>query len=174
MAHCKWGTCNSDWRYREKDYMNNVKLFPFPKPCKYFYCEMKDPTIVVWHDRSTCSKCSLAMAWIQACKIEGFNKLEHITRSCYVCSKHFVDGEPNGMNPVPVSAGSFGKTTVPRKPPSRRVCDSQKSKTPDEAPISAPSTSALSNTGSTSASISPTKDDLKHKLVESYNKGNIP
>lgn len=29
---CSWGTCNSDSRYKDKDYMQNVSFHAFPKP----------------------------------------------------------------------------------------------------------------------------------------------
>ena len=34
MPHhrCAWGTCNSDSRYKDRDYMNGVIFFMFPKP----------------------------------------------------------------------------------------------------------------------------------------------
>ena len=30
-ARCSWGTCNSDARFKDKDYMKDVKFFTFPK-----------------------------------------------------------------------------------------------------------------------------------------------
>jgi hypothetical protein len=34
--------------------------------------------------------------------VESLTRLEQITRSCYVCSKHFRDGAPTSENPYPL------------------------------------------------------------------------
>ena len=32
VPRCAWGVCNSDGRYKHKDYTKNVSFFTFPKP----------------------------------------------------------------------------------------------------------------------------------------------
>ena len=32
VKKCAWGTCKSDSRYKEKDYMKDVDFFTFPSP----------------------------------------------------------------------------------------------------------------------------------------------
>lgn len=159
MTHCKWGNCNSNYRYRNLDHMKDVTFIPFPKPCKYFRAEIKDPTILVWHDRTTCEKCSLCMEWIRACKVEGFSNLEQITSNSYVCSKHFVDGKPTEQHPIPITAGSFGNIIKRRKLAPRRYS------------LPAEPSSSVSVTETTPSiqptTISPSKDCLKRKLEES-------
>ena len=30
--HCAWGTCNSDSKYHDRDYMAGIVFYKFPKP----------------------------------------------------------------------------------------------------------------------------------------------
>ena len=49
---CAWGTCNSDGRYTDREHMQNVQFYTFPKP-------------VIEHDDNTDTiKCR---EWIRAC-----------------------------------------------------------------------------------------------------------
>ena len=116
------------------------------------------------HDRDTCEKCSLALAWIKACNIEGFNKLENITKSCYVCSLHFLDGKPTTAHPIPtsISTGSFGKIITPRKPP-LRIAPSTTG-TSNIRDISDLSAAPIDNPTSSCSSNSPSKEDFKRKF----------
>ena len=64
---CSWGCCNSDSRYSDRDHMQGVKFFPFPKP---------------WIDAESCRK------WLRACgrPYEQLNE-KKIAGHHYVCSK---------------------------------------------------------------------------------------
>ena len=75
---CAWGTCNSDVRYKHKEYMKGVKFFTFPKP-------------VLGDDlNANTIKC---LEWISACSIpdeqlnikkiaEDIAKKIHVLLSC--------------------------------------------------------------------------------------------
>lgn len=64
---CQWGQCNSDSRYKHKDYMKDVFFIPFPKP------------------HISMTKC---LEWIKKCgrPHEQLNP-EKIDKYKYVCSK---------------------------------------------------------------------------------------
>ena len=67
VKHCKWGKCNSDSRYSEKDHMKNVTFFPFPKPSRDL---------------------EKAKQWIKMCGLpQDQMSLDKINRYYYVCSK---------------------------------------------------------------------------------------
>ena len=68
--HCCYGTCNSDSRYSDREYMKDVFWIPFPKPKR---------------------KLEMCQRWVRACGREHFT-VEKITRWTYICSKHFVGG----------------------------------------------------------------------------------
>jgi hypothetical protein len=109
LKHCKWGTCNSDSSasYASKEHMQGVKFFLFPRPCADFRLLKRDSILQLVHDASKCQQCCKCQTWINACRVEVFSKLEDCMRSHYVCSNHFVDGEPTLSNPNPLIAGSF-------------------------------------------------------------------
>ena len=106
-VHCKWGKCNSNSRYPSKDYMQGVTFFPFPKPCQDHRLLKRDSTLQLRHDPNSCPQCCKCLVWINACRLQGFNKVDDIKKSCYICSKHFIDGKPTPQNPNPVTAGSI-------------------------------------------------------------------
>nr|XP_018666905.1 uncharacterized protein LOC108949341 [Ciona intestinalis] len=87
MPHCSWGTCNSDSKYgaaskNPRINMVGVRFFPIPKP------------------KTQLEKCKI---WIKACGRQNFG-IENVTKNSYVCSKHFVSGEPSSKYPNPISA----------------------------------------------------------------------
>ena len=105
--YCKWGTCTSN---SKKD--KSIVFFPFPKPCEDFRALKADPSLIaIQHDPDSCSQCAKCAAWIRACSIQNFSRLEQINGNCYVCYKHFPDDKPTQENPCPVSARSFSQVS---------------------------------------------------------------
>lgn len=133
MPRCAWGLCNSDSRYgekskRPKQSMVGVKFFPFPKP------------------KTKLDRC---MAWIKACGRKDFT-VKHVTRSTYVCSKHFVYGSPNTTYPDPFPAleHATSQDMRPKRPlPKRNMSSSKKPKLKelemDNSPTSIVNTSVV-------------------------------
>ena len=107
VKHCKWGTCNSNSQHAAKEHMQGVNFFVIPRPCADYRILKRDSTLQLVHDASKCKQCCKCQAWINACRVEGFSKLDDYKTTYYVCSKHFVDGEPTPSNPNPLIAGSF-------------------------------------------------------------------
>ena len=99
--HCKWGTCNSDYRKQE-----NINFIPFTKPCKDHRLLKRDSSLLLTHNSNSCAQCSKCLLWINACQVQGIAKVNSINSSWYICSKHFVDGKPTVINPNPLIAGS--------------------------------------------------------------------
>uniref|UniRef100_A0A8C4QH14 Uncharacterized protein n=1 Tax=Eptatretus burgeri TaxID=7764 RepID=A0A8C4QH14_EPTBU len=89
MVHfkqCSYGTCSNDTRHAHKPHMQGVWFLPFPKPT---------------NKPKECDR------WIRACGRPAAFDRSRITKSTYVCSKHFVGG--NGPtrdypDPVPLPA----------------------------------------------------------------------
>lgn len=98
VKRCAWGTCNSDTRYKDKEYMKDVEFWPVPKPKTRL------------HDTKI---------WVQACGRKSFT-VANVNKHAYVCSKHFVDGRPTDVHPYPVRADARGRVVSARKPPVRR------------------------------------------------------
>ena len=68
--HCCYGLCNSDSRYLDRPYMENVKWIPFPKPKRLL------------------EKCQ---RWLRACGRDDFT-VGSVRKWTYICSKHFIGG----------------------------------------------------------------------------------
>ncbi|ESO85261.1 hypothetical protein LOTGIDRAFT_167837 [Lottia gigantea] len=101
--HCCYGTCNSDSRYSDREYMEGVFWVPFPKP------------------KRKLEKC---LRWLRACRREDF-PVEKVTRWTYICSKHFVgENGPTNSHPDPIPATftpkQVDKFSRKRKPPTPR------------------------------------------------------
>ncbi|KAJ8312196.1 hypothetical protein KUTeg_009569, partial [Tegillarca granosa] len=107
VKRCQWGLCNSDTRYPER-LEGGVRFILFPKP------------------RRNKEKC---LRWIKLCGRLHEQLNVHIVdgnRHLFVCTKHFVEGEPTACFPDPVPAivnGPESTThhTPARKPPTRRA-----------------------------------------------------
>ena len=114
MVTCSWGLCNSDSRYgpngkRSREDMTNVKFYSFPKP------------------KTNLEKCK---QWIKACGRKYFT-VDNITRSSYVCSKHFYEGKPTEAypNPYPADTPKLDlKISAKRSAPKSRPCIPSKQK----------------------------------------------
>ncbi|XP_060595511.1 uncharacterized protein LOC132749669 [Ruditapes philippinarum] len=106
--HCCYGLCNSDSRYNDRDYMQDVFFIPFPKP------------------KSNELKCN---KWISACGRKDFT-VNHIKKWTYICSKHFVGGKgPTDNHPDPLPA-----TYTPLQV--EKFSRKRKAPTPRAAPVS--------------------------------------
>ncbi|XP_013419440.1 uncharacterized protein LOC106180094 [Lingula anatina] len=100
--HCCYGTCRNDSRYPNRPEMEGVFFINFPKPKT---------------QREKCEK------WIYACgrPKDQFN-VEKITKSTYICSKHFVGGRgptEDYPDPIPATASAerVRKISRPRRKP---------------------------------------------------------
>lgn len=111
VKHCKWGTCNSDSRYLVDS--DSIKFIPFPKPCKDHRLLKRDSSLQLKHNVNECAQCSKCLVWINACRVEGVNNVDNITRSWFICSRHFVDGKPTLEFPNPLIAGSHPSVSIP-------------------------------------------------------------
>lgn len=81
--HCAYGNCNSDDRYKHKDYMKGVRFILFPQPGKDL---------------------EKAKRWAHLCGRENFT-YKNITKYTYICDLHFKDPQgPTIENPDPVLA----------------------------------------------------------------------
>lgn len=95
VKRCSWGTCNTDSRYPER-LTGGIKFIPFPKPA------------------TNIEKCK---RWIRLCGRTAYQLNEEVLRDrnkskhFYVCSKHFIDGEPSEKVPDPISALPHNITT---------------------------------------------------------------
>ncbi|XP_052785200.1 uncharacterized protein LOC128220736 [Mya arenaria] len=105
VKRCSYGTCNTDSRYTER-LENDIKFYPFPKPGRNL------------------EKC---IRWLRLCgrpndqlnleKLKNHGTAKHV----YVCSKHFVDGQPTTGNPDPLPALPYDHATPARRPPKLRA-----------------------------------------------------
>ena len=121
VKHCHWGECHSN-SHKKQTNDDNIVFFPIPKPCKYFRNDLKDLSLVLSHDSKKCKKCKLAQAWINSCKVQGFDSLnELVGKTYYVCSLHFVDKKPTDINPIPISATSSSSIFKQRRPLKRHL-----------------------------------------------------
>ena len=86
VKRCAWGTCKSDSRYKDKEYMKDVIFWPIRKP--------KTPL------RET-------LQWVKACNRKHFT-VKNVDKHAYVCIKHFPEGRPtaNYIYPIPLTDGS--------------------------------------------------------------------
>ncbi|KAL2092960.1 hypothetical protein ACEWY4_010272 [Coilia grayii] len=83
VKRCAWGICNTDSHFPER-LEGGVRFFPFPKP------------------KSNPEKCRL---WIKLCgRPHSQLNPSRINKHSFVCSKHFVNGEPSPDFPNPVPA----------------------------------------------------------------------
>ncbi|XP_062568430.1 uncharacterized protein LOC134230607 [Saccostrea cucullata] len=104
VKRCSWGTCNTDSRYPER-LTGGIKFIPFPKP----------PT-----NPEKCKR------WIRLCGRPAYQLNEEVLRDrnkskhFYVCSKHFINGEPSEKFPDPISALTHDKTTAPSRRATKR------------------------------------------------------
>ena len=98
VKRCAWGTCKSDTRYSEREYMKEVTFFPIPKP------------------KTRLEECKI---WVKACGRKNFT-VDNVTKHSYICSKHFVENRPTEKYPHPVTAGSKENVKPCRKPPTKR------------------------------------------------------
>nr|CAB3263250.1 uncharacterized protein LOC108949341 [Phallusia mammillata] len=92
MSSCSWGVCNSNSKYRPegprpREDMKGVRFFTIPT--------LKNQP----------EKCKL---WVDACGRDGF-QTTNVTIKSYICSKHFVDGEPTEKNPNPIDARTLSQ-----------------------------------------------------------------
>ncbi|CAC5410113.1 unnamed protein product [Mytilus coruscus] len=122
VRRCTWGKCNSDNRYKDRDYMQNVSFWPIPKPA---------------------TRLSETKLWVKACGRKDVT-IKDVNKHSYVCSKHFVEGRPTSSYSYPVSALStspFSTVKPCRKPPTRRELFTNrtpKSKSEPRATVPAP------------------------------------
>ncbi|XP_056329543.1 uncharacterized protein si:ch73-311h14.2 [Danio aesculapii] len=80
---CAYLLCKSDTRY-PKRLDGVVKFFPFPKP------------------KTQGEKCR---AWIRQCgRPHSQLNVDRINKNTYICSKHFVNGQPTPEYPNPIAA----------------------------------------------------------------------
>ena len=71
---CAWGTCNSDVRYKDRDYMKGVTFFTFPRPVldETFHPEtVKCSTWIKMCGRSA-EKLNLKMIWVDHVKKRNY------------------------------------------------------------------------------------------------------
>lgn len=99
VKRCAWGTCNSDSRYKDKEYMRDVTFWPIPKPK---------------------TRLRETLVWVKACNRKNFT-VKNVNKHAYVCSKHFVEGQPTEKYPYPVIAGSSSQGKPLRKPPTKKA-----------------------------------------------------
>ncbi|KAG5285135.1 hypothetical protein AALO_G00034470 [Alosa alosa] len=91
VKRCAWGICNTDTRFPER-LEGGVRFFPFPKP------------------KSNPDKCPHSQL-----------NPSRINKHTFVCSKHFVNGEPSPESPNPVPAIPGGGSAVKsRRLPTKR------------------------------------------------------
>ncbi|XP_042566525.1 zinc finger MYM-type protein 4 isoform X3 [Clupea harengus] len=103
VKRCAYGTCKSDTRYPER-LEGGVVFIAFPKP------------------KTQEERCRL---WIKQCGPQSQLNISKINKHTYVCSKHFVNGQPTPEYPNPVLAVQVpGQTRREqggcRKPPTKR------------------------------------------------------
>lgn len=107
---CSFGNCKSDGRTLPPD--SGVTFIPFAKPCKEFRDEAVDLILKNntsanrRHDTGKCEKCSRALRWISLCRRQDnrLRTLIDVSRSMFVCSKHFVGNAPKETNEDPMPA----------------------------------------------------------------------
>jgi len=93
--YCVYGTCKSDSRNADEDYMVGVSWIPFPKP------------------HLQADKCA---RWIKACGRSDFKEC-NVKKWTYICSKHFVGGNgPTAIHPDPVPAAYDSRQVRPYNP----------------------------------------------------------
>lgn len=127
---CAMGNCKSNGRKLPED--TPIFFIPFPKPCKKFTEENLNAMLhgtIRTHKTSDCDTCSKAQRWIYLCRRNDIllQKLDDITFSSYVCTKHFVDPEgPTTLHPdpLPANVSDMEKEKIKRtkrKPPMDRA-----------------------------------------------------
>ena len=97
VKRCAWGTCNSDSRYKDKEYMKDVTFWPIPKPK---------------------TRLRETLQWVKACNRKHFT-VKNVDKHAYVCSKHFPEGRPTANYPFPLTAGSSPSQTQSK--PTRKI-----------------------------------------------------
>nr|XP_022324443.1 uncharacterized protein LOC111125196 [Crassostrea virginica]XP_022324444.1 uncharacterized protein LOC111125196 [Crassostrea virginica] len=96
VKRCAWGTCNSDSRYKDKEYMKDVTFWPIPKPK---------------------TRLRETLQWFKACNRKHFT-VKNVDKHAYVCIKHFREGCPTANYPIPLTAGSPSQT---QSKPTRKI-----------------------------------------------------
>ncbi|KAK3085080.1 hypothetical protein FSP39_003199 [Pinctada imbricata] len=99
VKHCCWGTCRSDSRYADREYMSGTTWIPFPKPF------------------SQPDKCR---RWVDLCGRKGFS-VAKVNKGTYICSKHFIEGKPTSDHPDPLPAVGTSYDIQRAKKRKRRV-----------------------------------------------------
>ncbi|XP_078319402.1 uncharacterized protein LOC144620957 [Crassostrea virginica] len=97
VKRCEWGTCNSDSKHKDKEYMKDVTFWPIPKPK---------------------TRLRETLQWVKACNRKHLT-VKNIDKHAYVCSKHFPEGRPTANYPIPLTAGSSPSQTQSK--PTRKI-----------------------------------------------------
>jgi hypothetical protein len=93
--HCVHGLCRSDSRYPER--CPDITWIPFAKRGR-IKPEMSKAAL--FRAQFATERCK---RWVHKCGRPNFT-VENVKKDTYICSKHFVDGEPTIQNPDPVKA----------------------------------------------------------------------